>query len=298
MFHSILVPLDGSTFSEAALNYALGISRRTGADLHLATVHEPVPSFAYDEWEMAAREWSGEYLETVRDKVAARAGGKVDGWLGSGRVVDVLQKRADELDVDLVVMATHGRGALTRAWLGSVADGLVRHAHQPLLLVRPAEDGTATDDPGFDRMLVALDGSETSASILDLASRFANAFGAEIHLLRVVAFPVEIASPYLPHTVQMNQKIVDQARVSAEDYLAGIVDNLASTGVEATAHVVVDHQAGHTIAEQVDALAADLVVMATHGRGGLRRAILGSTTDKVIRSVHVPVLVQRPSQPE
>lgn len=299
MFHSILVPLDGSTFSEAALAYALDISRRTGADLHLTTIHEPVPSFAYDEWEVAAREWSTEYLETVREKVAAQAGGKVEGWLGSGRVVDVLGERADEVKADLVVMATHGRGALSRAWLGSVADGLVRHVHQPVLLVRPAEDGTSPpDDPGFDRLLVTLDGSEMGASILDLAAGVADTFDAELHLLRVVAYPVEIASPYLPHTVQMNQKIVDQARASAEEYLDGIVDDLAQRGVAATAHVVVDHQAGHTIAQQADELEADLVVMATHGRGGFRRTILGSTTDKVIRSVHVPVLVQRPQRSE
>jgi nucleotide-binding universal stress UspA family protein len=112
--------------------------------------------------------------------------------------------------------------------------------------------------------------------------------------MRVVAYPVEIASPYLPHTVQMNQKVVDEAKVAARGYLDGIVEGLRAQGVEAQAHVAVDAQAGHAIAHEVETLGADLVVMATHGRSGLQRALLGSTTDKCIRTVHVPVLVRRP----
>jgi nucleotide-binding universal stress UspA family protein len=294
MFRSILVPLDGSTFSEAALAYALGISRRTGADVQLATVHEPVPSFAYDEWESAAWEWSQEYLRTVRDRVAERAGGQVNAWIGTGRVVDLLQVRADTVDADLVVMATHGRGALSRAWLGSVADGFLRQARQPVLLIRPPSDGSVPEDPSFTRVLVTLDGSDLSESVLDLAVGVCQAFEADLHLLRVVSYPVEIASPYLPHTIQMNQKVVEEAKHAAGDYLQGIARRLAEEGTQATTHVVVDHQAGHTIAHEAGTLEADLLVMATHGRGGLQRALLGSTTDKVIRSVQIPVLVRRP----
>lgn len=294
MFRSILVSLDGSTFSESALAYALSLSRRTGAELQLATVHEPVPSFAYDEWETAAWEWSQEYLRAVRERVSDQAGGDVHAWIGTGRVVDMLKSRADTVGADLVVMATHGRGALSRAWLGSVADGFVRQAEQPVLLVRPAADGATPDDPSFSRVLVPLDGSDLSESVLDLATGVCRTFDAELHLLRVVSYPVEIASPYLPHTIQMNQKVVEDAKRSAEAYVEAIAHRLGDGGPRVSTHVVVDHQAGHTIADQATALGADLIVMATHGRGGVQRALLGSTTDKVIRSVHVPVLVRRP----
>lgn len=295
MFRSILVPLDGSAFSESALAHALSISRRTGADVQLATVHEPVPSFAYDEWESAAWEWSQEYLRAVRDRVSPKAGGEVEAWIGTGRVVELLQSRAESVDADLVVMATHGRGALSRAWLGSVADGFVRQARQPVLLVRPPDKpGEAPEDPTFQRVLVALDGSELSESVLDLAVGVVQAYEADLHLLRVVAYPVEIASPYLPHTIQMNQQVVEEAKHSANEYLQGVAKRLVERGVHATTHVVVDHQAGHAIAEESRALNADLLIMATHGRSGLQRALLGSTTDKVLRSVHIPVLVRRP----
>jgi len=296
MFHSILVPLDGSAFSEAALPYALGVSRRTGAAVQLASVHEPVPSFAHDEWESAAWQWSEDYLRSVRDDVVTKVGGEVEAWVGTGRVVDLLMSRADAVDAGLVVMATHGRGALTRAWLGSVADGFVRHAHQPVLIVRPSDGDDPPDDPTFDEILVALDGSALSESVLDLAAEMARIYSGHLHLVRVVAYPVEIASPYLPHTVQMNQKILDEAKIAAREYLDGIAERLRQDGLEVETHVHVDAQAGHAIAREAEEVGADLIVMATHGRGSLQRALLGSTTDKVIRAVHVPVLVRRPDE--
>ncbi len=296
MFNSILVSLDGSSFAECALQMGLAISRVTNADLHLATVHEPVPSFSYDEWESAAWDWSAEYIQRVQADAEAHAGGEIDGWVGSGRVVDCLQLRAREVAADLVVMATHGRGAFTRAWLGSTADAFVREADQPVLLIRP-EEGERPDlgaDADFKRILVPLDGSTLAESELDLAKGVARLFGAELLLVRVVSYPVEIASPYLPHTVQMNQQIVDDAKSIAQKYLEDISERLEAEGVAARIFVDVDAQPGNAIAQLAADESADLIVMATHGRSGLQRALLGSTTDKVIRSVHIPMLVRRP----
>lgn len=297
MFKSILVSLDGSRFAESALPAALSLSRVTGADVHLATVHEPVPSFSYDEWESAAWDWSEEYVQKVRTEAEPLAGGSVDAWVGSGRVLDCLELRARDVEADLVVMATHGRGAFTRAWLGSTADAYVRHADRPVLLIRPDDDGRASleADLSFQRILVPLDGSPLSETELDLAEAMARLFDAELLLVRVVAYPVEIASPYLPHTVQMNQQIVDEARDVAHKYLHDAAARLQADGFGVRTFVKVDAQPGHAIAHVVDEEEADLVVMATHGRGGIQRALLGSTTDKVIRGVHVPVLVRRPS---
>ena len=76
MYRKILVPLDGSAFAEAALPLALEVSRRTGADVHLVTVLEPVTSFAYEGWESAAHDWSREYLEDVVARIGDQAGGE------------------------------------------------------------------------------------------------------------------------------------------------------------------------------------------------------------------------------
>jgi nucleotide-binding universal stress UspA family protein len=295
MFSRLLVTLDGSSFSEWALSYAKAISRKTGAALELASVHEAVSGFAYEEWEAAAVEWTEEYLSRIKGRLETELDVPVGAWVGSGPVVDAIVSRARAVDADLMVAATHGRGAISRAWLGSVADGLLRHSERPLLLVRPEKGEQAPEDPSFERIVVPLDGSEFSESILDLAVGVARAFGAEIHLLRIVAYPVEIASPYLPHTVQMNQAVVEQARQSAEAELERVAEELSEDGLVVETRVVVDSQAGHAICAECQEMGADLVVMATHGRGGLSRTLLGSTADKVIRSAHIPVLVRRPA---
>jgi nucleotide-binding universal stress UspA family protein len=294
MFKKLLVTLDGSSFSEWALNYAAGLSRRTGADLELASVHEPIPSFAYDEWEAAAFEWTEEYLAKAKFSLSERLEVDVSAWVGSGQVVESLLGRASDIGADLIVAATHGRGAFTRAWLGSVADGLLRHAPQPLLLVRPEKGEHAPEDPAFRKILVPLDGSDFSESVLDMAAEMARLYDGEIHLLRVVAYPIEIASPYLPHTVQMNQEVVEEAKAAAKSYLREIAAGLEREVDTVHTHVVVDSQAGAAICNECSEINADLVVMATHGRGGLKRALLGSTADKVIRSAHTPLLVRRP----
>lgn len=296
MFRKLLVTLDGSSFSEWALSYATSISRKSGAALELASVHEAVSGFAYEEWEAAAVEWTEEYLSRIKARLQEELEAPVDAWVGSGPVVDAILSRAEAVDADLLVAATHGRGAISRAWLGSVADALLRHTSRPLLLVRPEKGEPPPEDPGFARIVVPLDGSEFSESILDLALGVARAFGSEIHLLRVVAYPVEIASPYLPHTVQMNQAVVDQARRSAEEELERVSERIAEEGLVVETQVVVDSQAGHAICAECRELEADLVIMATHGRGGLSRTLLGSTADKVIRSAHTPVLVRRPEE--
>lgn len=296
VFNKVLVTLDGSSFSEWALSYAAALSRRCGASLELASVHEAVSGFAYEEWEAAAVEWTEEYLRRIQARLNDELDVPVGAWVGSGPVVEAILSRAEAVDADLVVSATHGRGAISRAWLGSVADALLRHSDRPLLLVRPEKGEPAPENPGLDRIVVPLDGSDFSESILDLAVGMARAFDSELHLLRVVAYPVEIASPYLPHTVQMNQAVVDQARVAAEEELTRVSERIAEEGLKIESRVVVDSQAGHAICAECQEMNADMVVMATHGRGGLSRTLLGSTADKVIRSAHTPVLVRRPAE--
>lgn len=296
MFRSILVTLDGSAFSEWAVNYAADLSRRTGARLELASVHEPIPSFSYDEWEAAALDWTRDYLDRMEERLSGQVEAPVSSWVGTGTILESLISRAEEVEADLIVSATHGRGAVTRAWLGSVADGLLRRAHQPLLLVRPEKGDQPPEQPSFREIVVTLDGSPFAESVLDLAAGMVELYDGRLHLLRVVAYPVEIASPYLPHTVQMNQDVVNEAKASSEDYLERVAGTLRARGIDTRTHVVVDSQAGHAICTAAGEIDADLVVMATHGRGGLKRALLGSTADKVIRSAHIPVLVQRPEE--
>ena len=296
MYRQLLVPLDGSKFAESALPIALSVSRRTRAPIRFVTVQEPIPSFAYDEWESAAQEWSEEYLGKLLERLEGRAGGALTTSLRSGHIVEALEEEADACGADLIVMASHGRGMLSRAWLGSVTDAFIHHTDRPVLVVRPEDDGSVDleADRSFNDVLLPLDGSELSEQALADAIEFGSLFDAAYHLVRVVPYPIDVASPYLPHTVQMNQGIVEDAKHSAAEYLESHAERLRGRGLQVTTGVLVDAQPGHGILKEAQAQGCDFIVMATHGRSGLSRAILGSASDKVLRGTHVPLLLHRP----
>lgn len=200
MYRKILVPLDGSKFAESALPLALSLSRRTHADVHISTVQEPIPSFAYDEWESAAAEWSERYLASAAERMEPHAGGGVTVGLLSGHVVESLEADADTQGADLVIMATHGRGLLSRAWLGSVADAFLHRTNRRVLLVRPEEDQAPALDRNltFGKILVPLDGTDLSECMVEYAVEFARLFDASLHLVRVVPYPMTLRAPISP----------------------------------------------------------------------------------------------------
>ncbi len=296
MYRQIMVPLDGSKFAEAALPLALTLSRKTGAAVHIVTVIEPVPAFAYEEWASAAEEWTEEYLTKLGEAISGHAGGAVTSSVLSGHVVDALQKEAGAKKVDMVVMASHGRGTISRLWLGSVADRFVRQADRPVLLIRPDEDALPDldQDTSYDNLLVPLDGSDLSESALTHATDFGELFGSAYHLTRIVAYPVDLASPYLPHTAQMNQKVLEEAKDRAAEYLEKHAERMRRRGLRVTTSITVDAQAGQGILLEAEAVGSDAIAMATHGRKGLSRVLIGSTADKVVRGTHLPLLLHRP----
>ena len=167
-----------------------------------------------------------------------------------------------------------------------------------MILVRPDEEAPVEpeQEARISRILIPLDGSEVSEAVLPHALELGGHFGAAFHLVRVVPYPVDIASPYLPHTVQMNRGLVDEARSSAEEYLQGHAEAIRAQGHTVEISTVVDAQPGPGIVREAERSDADFIAMATHGRTGLTRAILGSATDKVLRSAHVPLLIIRPEE--
>jgi len=296
LYRQILVPLDGSVFAEAALPLALELSRRTRANVHLTTVLEPVTSFAYEGWEAAALEWSQKYLENAAARLEGHAGGEITHSVATGPTVETIQAEVQAHDADLVVMATHGRGTMSRMWLGSVADGFLRQADRPIVLVRPEEDAEpeTSFQHRFETLMIPLDGSELSESALQHATAFGELFDSAYHLTRIVSYPLDIASPYLPHTAQVSQELLDDARKGSAEYLESHAENMRRRGLRVTTSVATDAQAGHGILSEGEAVGADMVAMATHGRQGLSRVILGSATDKVLRGMHSPLLLYRP----
>jgi nucleotide-binding universal stress UspA family protein len=293
MYTRILVPLDGSPFAEEALPLALELGGTSGASVHLVTVLDPIPPLGDDNWRAQTRDWLTGYLEEVGGR-ARRTGVEVTTALRFGDVVATLRLEVEDEGADLIVMTTHGRGAVARAWIGSVASELSREGTTPLILVRPRGHTHGSPPETNPRtILIPLDGSEFSESALERAVELGQAFGSAYHLTRIVHYPMDVHSPYVPFTVQMNRGALAEAKRAAADYLEQHASRLRWRGLKVTTSVAVAGQPAHGILAEVDAVGCDMVAMATHGHAGLR-VVLGSAADKVLHGARVPLMLIRP----
>jgi nucleotide-binding universal stress UspA family protein len=216
-----------------------------------------------------------------------------------GRPADLICHRVTEVSADLVVMTTHGRTGLSRAWLGSVADEVVRNATVPVLMLRANEQPHDEEAPTpFTRILVAIDGSPESDAILGPAVSMAQCSGAALVFTRVVhPIPILFFHPVMP---AMPTSIVD------EDGTAELVTKVRTdltafaecvegqTGIRVEVEVMVCTNAAEALLQVAASCGADLIAMTTHGRGA-SRLVVGSVTDKVLRGSQLPLLLYHPT---
>jgi len=301
-FRSILVPLDGSPFAEQAVPLASGIAQRSGSKLRLALVDKlpaPPPDSAaaklFTSLEMVTRKSERAYLRGIQAKLRAGGTRLSSAVTLTGDPGLALAQYAREMAIDLVVMATHGRGGIRRAWLGSVADHLIRHLEVPVLLVRPVEGAAPHDRLGAGQILVPLDGSPLAEEALDAGAALARIWDAELTLLQVVRPVLPSPDLTLPVPSAYDEELTAMYRTQAQDYLDDVVERIRAQGLRATGVAVVGWNTVDSILDVARPERVALVVLATHGRGGLRRFALGSVADKLVRSADVPVLVYRPA---
>jgi nucleotide-binding universal stress UspA family protein len=299
MFRKVLLPVDGSSFAEHALPFAVHAARTGNAELLLALVHvQRVPATADLVLRDELQRWESEYIEqetAYLNDLAARVGRehnvRTQAQLLSGEVVPALAQEVRQQAADLVVMTTHGRAGMERAWLGSVADALIRHIEVPLLLIRPSdEEPEVGAGSGYSRVIIALDGSERAERCIAPALALCAA-DAGVTLLRVPAPPAAVTSPYLPHAARFTHEETEERRAEAQEYLAGEQRRLGESVRNVDVAVVMDYHPARAILRYAAEAGADLIAVGTHGRGPITRTVLGSVSDKVIRAAGVPVLV-------
>jgi len=305
MFRKLLVPLDRSPLAEQALGRAAAIARASHAAVDLILVHQPPRLTGVNvssEQEMEAWYEDDLYVEVIAAELRTGAGVTVTTALSRGDPIEMISARAVAIGADLIVMTSPGRTGLSRAWLGSVADGVVRQSRVPVLMLRPGKErlgGRARPARPVRRILVPLDGSPPATDVLAAASELARADGARLVLLRVVQpVPVIVADTSL--TWMYAATIPDEAATrhlegEAKEELARTARTLVDQGtIDVESHVVVAPGVASGIIEFAQANAVDLIAMSTHGRGA-SRLLVGSVADKVLRGSEVPTLIKRPS---
>ncbi|HEX6106596.1 MAG TPA: universal stress protein [Gemmatimonadales bacterium] len=304
-FNLIVVPLDGSHWAEHALPCAAAIARAARGRLRLVLVHQlpPPPGDReslkmYTSLEVSVRRSQRAYLREVASRLREGWGIQVTSVSPDGPVGPTLLRYLHELGADLVVMATHGRGALGRALLGSVADHVVRSAEMPVLLVRPPADESTPPDSAWSpaEILVPLDGSTLAEAALEPAAELARLLGARLSLVQVIVPVATMTDPPLPFPAGYDEHLTELRRTEAQDYLDDTAEGLRERGLQVGAAAVIGASAAGALLDLSRPGRSGLVVIASHGHGGLRRLALGSVADKLVRAAEVPTLVVRPAR--
>ncbi|MBI3569312.1 MAG: universal stress protein [Gemmatimonadetes bacterium] len=302
MYTELLIPLDGSPLADAAIPHAAEIARRLMGGLHLVRVFTPmstlgappeaaalIPDPAWnDRMEADARLW----LERRAESVRTTTGLAVTHELRVGAPVDEIVAAAAERRAAAIVCSTHGLGGWALRWLGSVADGVIRHAACPVLAM--SEDAVART-PDVKKVLLLHDGSDISEAMVPHAAWLARAFGASIDVLRVVAPPWVGDAFTTVRDAGEDPFGIDAFAEEAKVEIERVAAKLRADGFGVTSTVSVNVSPARAILDHVEKTDPDVIAVATYGRG-LSRLFLGSVADKVLRSGARPTLCFRPAR--
>lgn len=300
MYRNVMVPVDGSSFAREAVLQGLRIASRSGATLRLVRVASaPLfvggpDSFAVENatlQKQRADELADLY--SIAAECRAHSTVNVTASLQQGPIVDALMGYARRHRVDLIVMRSHVRKGIARAWFGSVADKLIRESGIPVLVVRPPSVSTALESSfGFKRILVPVDGSSLAEESLAAVVKLARIDGSEITLLRVVTpsrLPGEVESSIGPAPA----RDVDEA----QRYLNQLLVSPADRSIRVTRRVIIAEDIPATILYVAEMEESDLIAIATRGRGAIARATSGSVADRIMREAVVSAMVIHPVAP-
>jgi nucleotide-binding universal stress UspA family protein len=293
MFRRILVAVDHSNRSERAVQQAVTLAERTGAELILAHVIEP-DGVSEDAWAKVTypeRKHVGTFLLERYVKTILRP---VEAELLEGKNVSLeLTHLATRTSSDLIVIGTHGRTGLARWIQGSVAEEVLRRATVPVMLIRDVEVFNVYESP-LQRVLVTTDGSSLSRDALHVARDFVAGHRTELFVLHVMP------DPGLPPAVGPTP--IDQKALRRDLELeSGLILNEAIRELKfprAQPLLIAEH--GRYVSEAIVHTARDhgidLIIMATHGRSGLDRFLVGSVAQGVSCRAEVPVLLVKSGQ--
>lgn len=298
----ILLATDGSPEAERATRAAVELSGKTGSELHVAYVALMpnmhlvperavyMPEAVFDEVEGIARREGREVLEAEVRKVEEAGGVVAESHPRVGRPDEQMIRLAEELDAGLLVVGSRGFGPLKRVLMGSVSDSIVRHAHCPVLVVRPR--GRREGDILDGRILLAVDSSEEADAAAKVAAELAKSAGAELHV--AFGMSTDPQTPY-PHLLagERWESSLERAEEDARTFVERQAKRIGEeTGATTHAHLRLGHP-DQEIVRLGEELGAGLIVMGSRGLGGVRRALMGSVSDSVVRHAHSSVLIVR-----
>ncbi|PCR90514.1 universal stress protein [Natrinema ejinorense] len=293
MYDSILVPIDGSDHAVRAAEHGLALARWFDATVHVLTVVDVAAAGGV----FNAGGVDAEFVqrleaeaETATERIEAIADGSetVRTALQRGSPADVILEYAAENGIDLIAMGTHGRTGVNRYVAGSVTEHVVRRSDVPVLTARVADRSEWTG--GYDEVLLPTDGSEEASAAVDHGLGIATKADARVHAVNIVDVSNVAGTP----NVAASRKLLSQFESQGERATEAIATRARDAGLEAVTAVQEGFPASGLL-EYAAENEIDLIAMGTHGRTGLGRVLLGSTTERLIRRAGMPVLAVKSS---
>jgi nucleotide-binding universal stress UspA family protein len=295
-----LVPLDGSHLAESVLPVVQQVASRFHAQVTLLhIVEEHPPAVIHGEPHLTGVAQAQAYLEEIATRLRS-SGIQVEIHVHQEKednVAHSIVQHSQEMNVDLVIMCTHGHGGLRELLFGSKAQQALQQGTQSILLLFPGEDGSAYP-VNLQRILVPLDGTVAHEPALPIAITIARTFGAELYLVLVIPTLSTLSGEraasalLLPNTMRA---ILDLSQQDAADYLDRAIARCHAEGVVAHAEVL----RGDIVPEVLglaERLNVDLIVLASHGRTGLNALLTGSVASRIAGRRIRPLLLVRAGQ--
>jgi nucleotide-binding universal stress UspA family protein len=298
----VLAPVDGTARALRAVPWAAKLAGDDGTVVLLRVVPAQ-PDYAEslfglvgaeDTIEAIQEAWSRTATADMDEAAAVIAGSgvAVEQMTATGEPDEEIVTTADRRGVDMIAMASQGRGALGRAIFGSVADRVARSATVPVLILRTPDEAVKTEAV-VSRIVVPLDGSEIAMRAIPVATELARKLAAPVHVVRAIdpdtALPV---APGVFGASLINAEVTDQiwqeAESQARTTVRDAVSQLKDDGIDASG-AVLNGSPFFAISEATRP--GDLLVLTSHGRGGVRRWLLGSVAEKLVREADAPVLL-------
>jgi nucleotide-binding universal stress UspA family protein len=298
MFERILIPLDGSSRAEIILAQLKPLLKCKGTNVLIVQgVYGGLSMARMDSGKLAAERTAEavSYLEHIVHRLVA------DGIQSRGIVKrespeDAILGAAKELGVDLIAMTTHGRAGFQRWMMGTVTEKVLRSAEVPLLVFhsfKRTPDGASVPLAGepviFRSILIPIDVGEKSLAIVPWIERLAKVYHSEVVLLNVKPVgPPDDTGP--PATPAPPGAVESKADLPIPPTVSQARERLAAAGLNVRTLMMEGNPT-----DQILAAAStgefDLIAMATHGRSVLRRWVMGSFAERILRSSPIPIFV-------
>jgi nucleotide-binding universal stress UspA family protein len=289
----VLFPTDFFPSANQALDHALYLAKRHGAELHMLhaiVLHQEDPHnpaahvIDLDEMKNHLEALAEKDMEDAIQHLPDDSPEIIKAQVRGVAAADVILEYAQDHDIDLIVMGTQGRRGLEHLLLGSTAAEVLRLSTCPVLTIRERQEPLTPE--GVLRILVPVDYSDHAKAAMDHAREMASAYEAEVDLLHVIE--------NLVHPVfywqggSSGPELRQDVEERATEALERLWESSRGPDVKVRCHVIRGN-AGRDIDDFAREHDSDLIVIATHGLTGLSKLLLGSVTEKVIRTAPCPV---------